>query len=163
MKISIGKITAPVGIKGELRVYPYIDDAAGFASIKKVQIGETEYTLEKTRMQKNMLVVKLAEIADRNAAEGYRNKEILVEKDELKMPEDTYLDVDVIGMEVFSSEDVKIGEITNVLHNCAQDIYEITKTDGKAFLLPAVKEFILDVDMDAKCMKVKLIEGIDEI
>ena len=163
MKISIGKITAPVGIKGELRVYPYIDDAAGFASIEKVEIDKKEYTLEKARMQKNMLVISLAEITDRNAAETFRSKEILVEKDELELDDGCYLDVDIVGMEVYSAENSKIGIVTNVLHNSAQDLYEITKTDGKTFLLPAVKAFVLDVDVPHRRMTVDLIDGIDEI
>jgi len=161
MKISIGKITAPVGIKGELRVYPYIDDTAGFASVKKVEIDKKEYSLEKTRMQSGMLVVKLTEIADRNEAEKYRNKEILVEKEDFVLEEDSFFDVDLIGMRVEDEDGRFVGKITDVLHNAAQDLYQIKKEDGKSFLLPSVHQFVLNVDVDNLLMTVKLIEGID--
>ena len=110
-----------------------------------------------------MLVIGLAEITDRNAAECLRNKEVFVEKDEIRMEADSYLDVDIIGMDAVAADGTKIGEITNVLHNSAQDIYEITKPGGKAFLLPAVRAFVRDVDLQAHRMTVELIDGIDEI
>ena len=67
--IRLGRITAPVGIKGEMRVYPYTDDMTRFSDIKKVLIEGREYPVSRARYQKDMVVLKLEGIDDRNAAE----------------------------------------------------------------------------------------------
>ena len=161
-KVLIGQITAPVGIKGEIRVFPYTDRNSRFSDIKKVYVGdgETLYTIQRCRPDKDLVVIKLAEVSDRNTSETLRGKKIYALKEEYILDDDSYFTDDLIGCTVVSDEGLELGILTDVIQNTAQDIYEIRKPDGKTFLVPAVKEFITRVDVEKKLIAIHLIEGL---
>ena len=161
--IELGKITAPVGIKGEIRVYPYLDEETRFYAVKKVMLDGAEYGVQKLRSQNGMLVIKLKGIEDRNAAEALKNKVLLVSRSSLELAEDSYFSQDLLGMEVVDEEGSLIGRLGEILQNPAHDLYRIEKEDGSSFLLPAVKAFIIGVDTEAKRMTVRLPEGLDSL
>ena len=169
--IRLGRITAPVGIKGEMRVYPYTDDMTRFSDIKKVLIEGREYPVSRARYQKDMVVLKLEGIDDRNAAETMRNKELLLDRKDLwEVPEDTYFIDDIMGIGVRSEDGSFKGFLTDVIQSPAHDLYEISPEgpDGSpnraaSFLLPAVKEFVISVDLSGRVMIVRLIEGMTSL
>jgi 16S rRNA processing protein RimM len=164
--IELGKITAPVGIKGELRVFPYTDEQTRFSAVKKLLAGGREYAVESVRYQKDMVVLKLKGVDDRNAAEALRNQLLTISRDDIwDNPEDTYFVKDLVGMKVVSEDGKPIGTLSNVLENPAHDLYEISPEDTSkpAFLVPAVKEFILDVDLENRVMTIHLMEGLDSL
>lgn len=162
--IKIGKITAAVGIKGEVRVYPYTDVPERFKQAKEIIVNGKAVKVETARVMKNMAVVKLAGVNDRNAAEALQNTELFIERSKLwKMPEDTYFNDDLIGCTVLREDGSVLGTLTKVVANPGHDLYEIEKEDGKSFLLPAVKEFVLKVDIETKQLTVHLIEGLEDL
>ena len=159
--IKLGKITAPQGIKGEVRVYPYTDKPTSFSEIEAVLLNGRRCRIEKARYMKNMAILKLEGIDDRNAAETMRNRELLLPREELwKQPEDTYFVDDLVGCAVVSEDGAPVGTLKTIHSRPAQDLYEIEREDGSAFLLPAVKEFIKDVKTDEKIIVIHLIEGL---
>ena len=159
--IKLGKITAPQGIKGEVRVYPYTDKPTRFSEIEAVLLNGRRCRIEKARYMKNMAVLKLEGIDDRNAAEAVRNRELLLPREELwKQPEDTYFVDDLVGCAVVSEDGAPVGTLKTIHSRPAQDLYEIEKEDGSSFLLPAVKEFIRSVDPQNKTITIHLIEGL---
>lgn len=162
--VKLGKITAPVGIKGEVRVYPYTDEPTRFSSVEKLNIGEIVFTVEKVRYVKNMVVLKLSGIDNRNDAERMRGKELTIEKEMLwEIPEDTYFVKDLLSSTVLLEDGTLVGKLSDVIHNKAQDLYEVTKEDGHRFLIPAVKEFVLRVDIENKEMIVHLVDGLEDL
>ncbi len=162
--IKLGKITAPVGIKGEVRVFPYTDEMTRFSDMEELLLKGVKTRIEEVRYQKNMVILKLKGIDDRNAAEALRDIELMLDEDDLwEMPEDTYLIKDLIGMEAADEQGRVIGTLTDVTSGAAQDLYTISMPDGRSFLLPAVKEFVLKVDKDSKRMTVRLIEGLTDL
>ena len=159
--IKLGKITAPQGIKGEVRVYPYTDKPTRFSEIEAVLLNGRRCRIEKARYMKNMAILKLEGIDDRNAAEAMRNRELLLPREELwKQPEDTYFVDDLVGCAVVSEDGAPVGMLKTIHSRPAQDLYEIEKEDGSSFLLPAVQEFIKDVKTDEKIIVIHLIEGL---
>ena len=159
--IKLGKITAPQGIKGEVRVYPYTDQPTRFSEIEAVLLNGRRCRIEKARYMKNMAVLKLEGIDDRNAAEAMRNRELLLPREELwKQPEDTYFVDDLVGCAVVSEDGAPVGTLKTIHSRPAQDLYEIERADGSSFLLPAVKEFVKDVKTDEKIIVIHLIEGL---
>lgn len=162
--VKLGKITAPVGIKGEVRVYPYTDEPTRFASIEKLYAGEITFAVEKVRYVKNMVVLKLSGIDSRNDAERMRGKELSIEKGMLwDIPEDTYFVKDLLESTVILEDGTFIGKLSDVIKNKAQDLYEVTKEDGHTFLIPAVKEFVLSVDTKNKEIVVRLVDGLENL
>ena len=163
-KIKLGQVTAPVGIRGEIRVYPYLEQTR-FSDIEKLCIENgAPRTIEKCRPDKNLLVIKLEGIDDRNTAETLRGKDLYLPEDaELDLGEDTYLVDQLIGMKAALEDGSEVGELTQVITRPAQDLYEIKMPSGKSFFLPAVRQFILSVDLEARIITVRLPEGITEL
>ncbi len=159
--VKLGKITAPQGIKGEVRVYPYTDELTRFSQIEAVLLQGRRLKIEKVRYMKNMAVLKLEGIDDRNGAESVRNQELLLAREDLwKQPEDTYFVDDILGSSVLTEEGTAVGTLKKIHSRPAQDLYEIEREDGTSFLLPAVKEFVKAVDPQNKTITVHLIEGL---
>ncbi|HPX71246.1 MAG TPA: ribosome maturation factor RimM [Bacillota bacterium] len=162
--IKIGKISAPVGIKGELRVYPYADSPERFGQIEAILLGGRRVEIETARVMKNMAVIKLRGVDDRNSAEALRGAELFIAREELwEMPEDTYFTEDLLGCKVIREDGSLCGTLAAVHANPAHDLYEIRTGSGRSFLLPAVGEFVLSVDIRNKIIIVHLIEGMEEL
>ena len=159
--IKLGKITAPQGIKGEVRVYPYTDELTRFSEIEAVLLDGQKRKIQNARYMKNMAVLKLEGVDDRNLAESLRNKELLLAKEDLwEQPEDTYFIDDLVGCAVVSEDGASVGMLKSIISRPAQDLYEIERADGSAFLLPAVKEFVKNVDLTNKIITIHLINGL---
>jgi len=162
-KIKIGKIVNVAGLKGEVKIYNYSDSNERYARLNSIYVEDTAHRIEKVRYVKRAVILKLSGIDSREAAEEARGKDIYItEKDLPELAEDEYFIRDLIGVLVFDDAGNIIGELCNVIQNSAQDIYEIETENGKRILIPAVGEFILNIDIKAKRMDVKLIEGLIE-
>ena len=163
-KIKLGQIVTAVGIKGEVKVYPYTDIPERFEEIDSLMIESKNAKINGVRYMKNMVILRLEGVDDRNAAEALRGKNLYIDrKDMWEMPEDTYLVKDLLGMTVMDPEGNRIGKLVEVIQNSAQDLYEIEREDGKKFLLPAVGEFVQTVNLNKRIMIVRLIEGLVEL
>ena len=162
-KIRLGQITAPVGIKGEIRVYPYLEQTR-FSDITEVCIeSNAPVKIEKLRCDKNMLVIKLSGTDTRNEAEALRGKYLyLPEGKDIDLGEDTYLIDKLIGCRVVENGN-DLGIISDVITRPAQDIYVVKKPEGNTFSIPAVHEFIKSVDTEAGIITVELPEGLSDL
>ncbi len=159
-KIKIGQIVNAVALKGEVKVYNY-SDPNRYDSLDSVLVGDERCYISKVRYQSSMVILKFKGIDDRNAAEALKGKELFVLESELpKLPKDTYYIRDLIGMSVVLEDGRPIGSVTNVIQNLSQDLYELKLKNGKQGYIPAVSEFVKDVDLDKKEIVVKLIEGL---
>lgn len=160
--IKIAKVVTTRGIKGEIKLISFSNISDLFESLTDVIIGEVEYRIEHVKYVKNCVILKLAGIENPEDARA-----ILVGKDvfarEEDMPEledDSYYVKDMIGIKVYDDSDEYIGKIKSIFFTPANDVYEIEQEDGKTVLIPAVKEFVENIDMPNKKITVKLIEGM---
>ncbi len=166
--LKIGQIVNTQGIRGELRIYPLTDYKERFEEIDWVYMGENEnakYTIEKVRYKNELVILKLKGIDDINEAEKYKTKYLTIPKASSRsLPEDTYYIVDLIGLQVYTQENEYLGIIKDVIQSAGNDIYEITsdKNPQKSILIPAVGEFIKDVNIKEQKIIVQLIEGLLE-
>lgn len=160
-RYKIGKIVNAVGLKGEVKVYNYSDYKERFEEIETVFIEEEKYTIISTRYMKDVAILKLEGVENRNAAEALKEKDLYITEEMLRtLPEDTYYIKDLIGIKVTNSNGEYVGVLCDVLKNSAQDLYEIELENKKKFLLPAVEEFVLNINMKERTMKVNLIDGL---
>ena len=159
-KILMGKVVNVVGLKGELKIYSYTDRNERFEELESIWLDNKVYAIENVRYQNKVVILKLEGINDRNKAEEQRNKKVYIEDTDLaELPEDTYYVRDLIGLSVVTEEG-ELGKISDVIQNSAQDLYEVKTAEGKKIYIPVVKEFVLDVDMENKVVKVTLPEGL---
>lgn len=170
-KIKIGTIVNAVALRGEVKVYHFSDYKERFEELDQIIVAkkkkEEVYEIEKVRYQKDMVILKLKGVDDRNAAEALRESDILITEADLReLPDDTFYVRDLIGCKVFRADNPdapEIGVVKDVLQNSAQDIYVVKTASGKEALIPAVGDFIADVNIEEKYVSVKLIPGlIDE-
>jgi len=167
-KIKIAKIVNAVGLKGEVKVYNYSDDRERFEKLEEVIVSGKTESVRKilgVRYQGNMVILKLEGVSDRNAAEALKEYDVYITEDDLReLPEDTFYVRDLIGMKVIDDGEYgEIGILRDVIQNTSQDIYAVRTEAGKDVLIPAVKEFIREVDMEKRVIRTTLIPGfIDE-
>jgi 16S rRNA processing protein RimM len=162
--IAIGKIVAAVGLRGEVKVLAYSDNMARFAVGSVLRLGDGERKVEGSRLVKRAPVLKLEGIGDRTQAEALRGVELFIGEDELApLPDGVYYVRDLKGCAVTDEGGAALGTIRDVIQNGAQDLYEVVAPDGKAFLIPAVAEFILRVDIGGRRVEVRLPEGLAEL
>ena len=160
-RIKVGKIVSAVGIRGEVKVYPYTDYPERFEELEGVYAGDEWLEIERVRYQKNVVIVKFAGSDDRNRAESLRDRFLTIDRKDLRqLEEDEYFIFDLIGLEAQDQEGKRLGRVSDVIQNTAQDLYEIETDSGKKYLIPAVREFVTEIDINHGIMKIKPIEGL---
>ncbi len=162
----IGTITAPQGIKGEVRVYSHMDDIEWFHQLDHLYIKEKdglqETAVTSVKIVKGMAVLGLDRIPDRNEAERFRGKELYILREQAKQPaEDEYFLADTIGMTVMDEEGTPLGIVEDTYLTGRDPVLVIrNKETGGEHLVPAIGEFVKDVDLTEKKMIVRLIPGM---
>ena len=153
--IEAGEIVTTHGVKGEVKVLPWVDSPEILCEFDRCRIGGVEYIMDSCRVQKSCNLVKLRGIDTMEAAQAMRGKTVeLYRKD---IDDEVIFAAELIGMEVFCDEE-NIGKITDVLDYPGNSVYVVK---GRyEYMIPAVKQFILETDMEANRMQVKLIEGM---
>lgn len=119
-------------------------------------------TVESFRAQDCFGFLRFAEIATPEEAQGLVGETLLVEEENLPQPQkDHYYVKDLLNMQVLREDGSSLGILQEVISYPAQDLYRIRTTDGRDILLPAVKPFVREVDVEQHCMRVALIEGME--
>ena len=153
--VEAGEIVTTHGIKGEVKIMCWLDDPEMLCDFDRCQIDGKEFEIEQCRVQKTCNLVKLSGIEDMDAAQAMRGKKIMLYREDID--EEVIFAAELIGVEVFA-EGEKIGKIKEVLDYPGNSVY-VVKGEHE-YMIPAVKAFILDTDMEANTMQVKLIEGM---
>lgn len=161
----VGNIVNTQGIKGEVRLMPAVDDVERFKLLDRIFVDRkgsiTEYEIENVRFHKQFVLLKLKGIDDMTSAEKLKGTVAKITEDmALPCEEDEYYIRDLYDMEVVTDEGERLGIISDVIFTGANDVYAVKSDDGKEILIPAIKDCILNVDVENKIMTVKLLEGL---
>jgi 16S rRNA processing protein RimM len=161
---TIGIIVAPFGVHGELKVRLLTDIPDRFAELDTVNVGpeHTRYPIQSVRPYKGeMIVLKLDDIKDANAAESLRNLDIQIPESKLaKLPPDSYYQHDILGLHVFTMDGRDLGHITDIIVTGSNDVYTIKTSDGKQVLIPAIKDVIKQIDLIRHTMYIDPLPGL---
>ena len=166
--LRVGVISSTHGVRGEVKVYPTTDDVNRFKKLKTVILdtGREQMTLsiESVKFFKNMVIVKFKGFDNINDIEIYKNKDILITReDAVPLGPDENFIVDLIGLKVATDEGEELGTLKDVLQTGANDVYVVEMTDGKELLLPAIKQCILNVDLEQQTMTVHVLDGLMDL
>lgn len=159
---AIGKVTTTHGIKGELKVYSLTDSLDRFFEVESIYLGESKLkvTVENAREHKGQVILKLEEYNNINDVLMYKDEYIYINDEESKeLEDDEFFINDIIGIEVFDMKNNYIGKVESIMIGIGNDIY-IIKNGKKEYLIPAVKEFIKDIDIEKQRMLIDPIEGM---
>lgn len=162
---QVGVITATHGIHGEVKVFPTTDDPNRFKKLKKVLldtgIQKLELEVAGVKFFKKFVILKFKEFDDINHVEKYRKCPLLVTRENaVRLKKNEYFIADLIGLKVYTEDGTFLGNLEDVMQTGANDVYQIVTEEGKEILIPAIRQCILDVDIESGNMKVHLLEGL---
>lgn len=163
--LQVGIITSTHGVRGEVKVYPTTDDPRRFRRLKEVVLdtGKEKLNLEieGVKFFKQFVILKFKGRDNINDIEKYRQKSLYVtRKNAVRLQRDEYFIADLIGLKVQDEDGKELGTVKDVIETGANDVYEVEMADGKSLLLPAIKQCILNVDVENGIMQVHVLEGL---
>lgn len=164
-KLQVGVITTTHGVRGEVKVFPTTDDSNRFKRLKEVILDTGKelitFEIEGVKFFKNLVILKFKGIDNINDIEKYKQKSLYVTRENaVRLRKDEYFIADLIGLEVVNEDKQTIGTMKDVIETGANDVYVIEMNDGKELLIPAIKQCILDVNLENKQIKVHVLDGL---
>ncbi len=163
--LQVGVISSTHGVRGEVKVFPTTDDVKRFKRLKNVILdtGKEHLSLEieGVKFFKQFAILKFKGIDNINDIEKYKGKSLLVDRaNAVRLRKNEYFIVDLIGIEVFTEDGEFFGTMKDVLETGANDVYIIDSEKHGEVLVPAIKQCILDVDIENRKMTIHLLEGL---
>lgn len=169
-KFQVGIISSTHGVRGEVKVFPTTDDVKRFKKCKSLLVDTgkelLEWEVESVKFFKQFAILKFKGIDSINDIERYKGKSLYVTRENaVRLRKDEYFIADLLGLKVLDEDETPIGILRDVLETGANDVYVIDLDQGngtqpRELLLPAIKECILHVDIEAGYMKVHILEGL---
>ena len=153
--IEAGEIVTTHGVKGEVKVMPWLDSPEDLCDFDRCRIDGKDYEIEQCRIQKTCNLVKLSGIDTMEAAQLMRGKTIELYREDID--DEVIFAAELVGVEVYA-DGVCIGKVKEVLDYPGNSVY-VVKGEHE-YMIPAVHQFVLSTDMNANRMEVKLIEGM---
>lgn len=162
---EIGQIVNHFGIKGMVKVNPFTNDISQFGELKSVLVEKNgkllDIQIEEVKYSKNQILLKLKGIDTVEEAEKYRNCYIKIARENAKkLPKNTYFIADLLGLTVYTDENILLGKVEDIYNSGASDIYVVKSEDGKQILLPGIKDVIKQIDLEQEKIIVHLIKGL---
>ena len=165
--LRVGVISSTHGVRGEVKVFPTTDDAKRFKKLKTVILDimpePVLLHIESVKFFKNMVILKFEEFNNINV-EKYIGSDLLIRRDQaVKLGPDENFIIDLVGLSVVTDEGEDFGILKDVMKTGANDVYVIEGKDGKEYLFPAIKQCVLNVDLEAQTITVHIMDGLLEL
>ena len=163
--LEIGQIVNTFGIKGFVKVNPWVNDVTRFDELKKVYIKIRKelkvLEIEEVKYHKNQVLLKFKGVETVEQAEMLRNSILEIDrKDAIPLEEGEYFIADLLESEVYTDEGEKLGIVEDIFNTGSNDIYVVKNELGKSILLPRIKDVFKEIDVENKKIIVHLIEGL---
>jgi len=156
--LEAGVIANTHGIKGEVKIQPWADNAEFLKDFKYIYIGGKPYELLSGKVHKECLIAELKGVSDVNEAMALKNKIVSINREDAKLPEGAFFIQDLIGARVVDGRGMELGKLTDVLELPSSNVYVVT--GEREILIPAVPQFIIKTDVNAGLITVRLIDGM---
>ena len=163
--LKVGVITTTHGVRGEVKVFPTTDDAERFLELEYVLLDTgrelRRLDIKNVRFFKNLVILKFDGIDNINDIEKYKGKDLWIPREEAQeLGEDEYYIADLQGLNVVLEDGTEFGTLRDVMETGANDVYIIDSNEHGEVLLPAIKDCILDVDLEKNTLTVHLMKGL---
>lgn len=161
--LEIGKIVTVHGLRGDVKVQPWCDSPEFLCAFPVLYLGKEKKEVEviDARVQKNMVVLRLAGYETVEQAESLRNQMLYLHREDVELEDGTYFVQDLMGLDVLDADSgVSYGILKDVLQTGANDVYVVQPEGGKEVLIPAIPDVIVETNLEAGCMKIRPLEGL---
>ena len=164
-RLEVGQIVNTFGIKGFVKVKPWVNDIERFDDLEKVYVKIKKETqkleIEEVKYHKDMVLIKFKGIETVEQAETLRNCYLEIDReDAIPLEEGTYYIVDLLELDVYTDEGELLGKLEDIYNTGAKDIYVVKNELGKTVLLPGIPEVIKEVNLEEKKITVHLLKGL---
>ena len=158
--LIVGRILAPWGIRGEVKVEVLTDFPERFAPQKVLYLNARPLEIESCRPHKQHLVVKLATIDSVEDTEKLRGQDLTIPSSELsRLPEGQYYTFQLIGLKVLTTDGEHLGQIADIMTTASNDVYIVKGKRGE-ILIPAIEDVVKSIDLEEGKMVIEAIEGL---
>lgn len=162
---EIGQIVNTFGIKGMVKIKPFTENLEQFEELKKIYIknkkSKKEYKIQEVKYHKQMVLIKFEGVENLEEADLLRGSYVLIDRKDAKpLEEGTYYIVDLLGLEVYTDENILLGKVDDIYNTGSKDIYVVKDNLGKQVLLPGIEEVVKKVDLENKKIIVHIIPGL---
>ena len=169
--LRVGVFASTHGVKGEINVFPTVDDPARFKALRRVffetKTGMKEAEVESVRFHKEMVLVKLRGLETIDDVLSYKGLSLYVAReDAVKLPEGRYYIADLLQCRAVTDDGRELGAVRDVLETGANDVLVVRgRKDGKAkeLLIPYIESCVLNVDIEAGIITVHLLDGLEDL
>ncbi len=161
--LEVGKIVGTHGIRGDIKVFPWCNDANFICEFKKLYLDDLkELKVLSSRVHKNISIIKIEGIDSINQAELLKNKILYINRNDARLEKNEYFIQDLIGMSVCNIDNgEKYGELTDVINTGANDIYQVKGLDNeKEYLVPVINDVVKEIDTDRNVIYIRPMKGI---
>ena len=162
--LVVGRVLAPWGHRGEVRVEIMTDFPERFSSLEEVLVGEDHvpYRLQSARRHKGNVVLKLEGVDSPEQAATLRGELLYIPVSEaMPLGQDQYYYYQILGLDVWTREGRHLGQVTDILETGANDVY-VVRDGGREVLIPALADVVQEVDLAGQRMIVTLPPGLVE-
>lgn len=160
--LQVGKITSVHGIMGEVRVQPWADSPEFLCRFHTLYVDESHWPIkvERARVHKNMVILKLEGVTDVNSALAMRNAILYIDRADANLPQGSFFLADLMGLEVRNAQSGQVlGQVADILTLPANNVY-VVRGGEREIMIPAVPAFVPEVNVDGGYLRVNLIEGL---
>lgn len=163
--LKVGVITTTHGVRGEVKVYPTTDGPERFLELDYVLLDTgkelRKLEIKNVKFLKNLVILKFKGVDNINDIEKYKGRDLWIPREEgQELEEDEYYIADLLGMSVILEDGREFGTLKDVMETGANDVYIIDSAEHGEVLLPAIRECILDVDLEKNVMTIHLMKGL---
>lgn len=162
--LTIGRITAPRGLQGEVKVEILTDFPDRFSLLDRVYLGpdHVAYRIAGFRRDKQWALLRFRGHNTRESVEKLRSLLIDIPASEaMPLGPDEHYEHQIVGLEVWTEDERLLGRVTEILYTGGNDVYVVRRGTGKELLIPVIKDVVLDIDLDAGRILVRLMEGLE--
>ena len=162
-RIVIGKVGAPHGVAGEVKIIPMTDFPRRFIGMDHCYVGDNATTIAGARFHGQNVLMKFDGVSSREAARALTGKFLSVDRAEaVPLGEGEYYTADILGLAVEDTEGKKLGTVTDVIRTGSNDVYAVSLPGRKDdILVPALKKVVLKISLDEGRMVVSMPEAVE--
>lgn len=153
--IEAGEIVNTHGVRGEVKLLPWLDSPVSMCAFHRCRIGKQDYSILSCRVQNTCNLMRLEGVDTMEKAQALRGKTVEIYREDVE--DGVIFAAELIGMQVYSQGNL-IGELTQVLDYPGNQVYVVK--GEREYMIPAVKAFILSTDLEKNEMQVTLLEGM---
>ena len=155
--LETGKIVSTHGLHGDVKILPWADSPDFLLEFDTVYLSGKPYEVERASVQKTCVLMKLSGVDDADAAAKLRDQVVCIDRDDIELADGFLFIADLLGLPVLA-DGVEIGKLKEILPMPGHDVYVVR--GEHEYMIPSVPEFILERNVDAGFIRVKLIEGM---